>query len=91
MLEIWAWFTRAATRCDDILARHKTRHASKHNMSYDIDANGLVAELAKLLHIDEIDENALRICIKLIDQGVDPQSLAESIRRIKHESTVKTP
>lgn len=53
-------------------------------MSYN--PNELIAELAKLLDIKEIDEPTLQLCIKLIDEGVDPQALAESILKINKET-----
>lgn len=50
------------------------------------DANSLIAELAKILGISEIDEPTLQLCVKLLDQGIDPGKLAESIKKINTET-----
>lgn len=50
------------------------------------DANGLVLEMARILGVNEIDESTLQLCIKLLDQGVDPKQLASQIIKIKSET-----
>lgn len=49
-------------------------------------ANTLITDLARLLNIGEIDDSTLQLCIKLLDEGVDPQVLALSIQKIKSET-----
>lgn len=51
-------------------------------------ANQLIIELAKTLNVSEIDDTTLQLCVKLIDQGVDPKQLAEHIIRIKRETAI---
>lgn len=48
--------------------------------------NPLIIELAQLLNITEIDDATLQVCIKLIDQGIDPQQLAVYILKINNET-----
>lgn len=48
--------------------------------------NSLIIELAQLLNITEIDDATLQVCIKLIDQGIDPQQLAAYILKINNET-----
>lgn len=48
--------------------------------------NDLIVELAALLNITEIDNATLQVCIKLIDQGIDPQQLANYILKINNET-----
>lgn len=50
--------------------------------------NTLVLDLARLLHVDDINEATLQLCFRLIDQGVDPKKLAESIGKIKKEISI---
>lgn len=50
------------------------------------DANGMVLEMASILGVTEIDESTLQLCIKLLDQGVDPKVLASQILKIKSET-----
>lgn len=49
-------------------------------------SNTLLVELADLLNIKEIDDTTLQVCIKLIDQGIDPQQLANYILKINNET-----
>lgn len=49
-------------------------------------SNGLVVELARLLKIREVDETTLQLCIKLLDQGVDPEVLAKHIVSLNSET-----
>ena len=49
-------------------------------------SNSLIIELANLLSIKEIDDTTLQVCIKLIDQGIDPQQLATYILKINNET-----
>ena len=49
-------------------------------------SNRLYIELADLLNIKEIDDTTLQVCIKLIDQGIDPQQLATYILKINNET-----
>lgn len=46
----------------------------------------MALELAKMLDVKEIDESTLQLCIKLLDQGVDPKVLATSITKIRNET-----
>lgn len=48
--------------------------------------NSNVLELAKLLKINAIDETMLLLCIKLLDEGVDPKVLAQHINSINAET-----
>lgn len=48
--------------------------------------NSLIIELAQLLNITEIDDATLQVCIKLIDQGIDPEQLAAYILKINNET-----
>ncbi|WEJ96411.1 hypothetical protein PSN45_003950 [Yamadazyma tenuis] len=50
-------------------------------------ANSMVTELVRLLNVDEVDDVTLQLCIKLLDQGVDPKQLARDILSIKNETT----
>lgn len=50
-----------------------------------ISANKLVAQLALILKITEINESTLLLCVKLLDEGVDPEALATAIARINDE------
>lgn len=49
-------------------------------------SSSLLVELADLLNIKEIDDTTLQVCIKLIDQGIDPQQLATYIMKINDET-----
>lgn len=49
------------------------------------DPRTLIVELATLLNV-KIDEPTLLLCIKLIDEGVDPKALAQCILNIKKET-----
>lgn len=49
-------------------------------------SNRLLVEVADLLNIKEIDDSTLQVCIKLIDQGIDPQQLASYILKINNET-----
>lgn len=51
-------------------------------------SNDLVVELAGLLGVRSIDPNTLKLCIKLLDEGVNPEMLATSITRIKKEASL---
>lgn len=51
----------------------------------DSNANDLVINLFKLMEIKEIDEITLQLCIKLLDQNVDPEKLAINIININNE------
>lgn len=53
---------------------------------YQQSSNALVTELAKLLQIAEIDDSTLQLCVKLLDQGVDPEALAHHIVSINKET-----
>lgn len=55
------------------------------NASHNDSANELVISLSKLLGI-EIDDSMLQLCVKLLDQGVDPEVLAKSISNIRNET-----
>lgn len=55
-------------------------------MTDSIDTNALLAELARILNVTEIDDSTLQLCVKLMDQGVDPQRLATAIKNIKKET-----
>lgn len=55
-------------------------------MSQAGNANAMALELAKMLDVKEIDESTLQLCIKLLDQGVDPKVLATSITKIRNET-----
>lgn len=44
-----------------------------------------IADLARLLNVN-IEESTLQLCIKLIDEGVDPKALSSSIVRILKET-----
>mgnify|MGYP001027149947 CR=1 FL=1 len=48
-------------------------------------SNQIVLELSKLLNIDQLDEATLQLCIKLLDEGVDPEMLATKIIQLKKE------
>lgn len=68
---------------------HKPVHTitkTNHLMREVGDTNALVAELARLLNISEIDDSTLQLCVKLMDQGVDPKKLATAIKNIKKET-----
>ena len=43
------------------------------------------SELANLVGVDCINPTTLLLCVKLIDEGVDPQQLAKFILRLKTE------
>lgn len=49
--------------------------------------NSLMIDLAKLLNVN-IDETTLQLCIKLLDQGVDPLQLADSINKVNNETSL---
>lgn len=49
-------------------------------------ANVLALELARMLDIKDIDDSTLQLCMKLLDQGVDPKLLADSISKIRNET-----
>lgn len=51
-------------------------------------SNDLMIELAELLGVKSIDPNTLKLCIKLLDEGVNPEILAKSITRIKKEANL---
>jgi len=51
-----------------------------------MDTNTLLAELARILNVTDIDASTLQLCTKLIDQGVDPKKLASAIKNIKNET-----
>lgn len=51
------------------------------------DANTQIIELAKIMGVD-IDSTTLNLCIRLIDEGVDPQELARCIVQIKRETQI---
>lgn len=53
-------------------------------------SNALVLELAKLLQVNTIDESTLQLCIKLLDEGVNPEKLAKHILTIKKETNMDT-
>lgn len=55
-------------------------------MAESTDSNALVAELARILNVTEIDASTLQLCTKLMDQGVDPRKLASAIKSIKRET-----
>lgn len=44
-----------------------------------------ISELARLLNVN-IDDSTLHLCIKLIDEGVDPKVLSSSLVRILKET-----
>lgn len=50
------------------------------------DTNTLLAEIARILNVTDIDDSTLQLCVKLMDQGVDPQKLATAIKNIKKET-----
>lgn len=52
-----------------------------------LNANQLILELASLLQVDAIDESALHLCIKLINEGIDPEKLARHILTIRKETS----
>lgn len=51
-------------------------------------SNDLVIQLAELLGVGSIDSNTLKLCIKLLDEGVNPEILATSITRMKKEASL---
>ncbi|SGZ50424.1 CIC11C00000001143 [Sungouiella intermedia] len=55
-------------------------------MTDTMDTNTLLAELARILNVTDIDASTLQLCTKLIDQGVDPKKLASAIKNIKNET-----
>ncbi|KAL6450197.1 hypothetical protein SBY92_002130 [Candida maltosa Xu316] len=46
----------------------------------------MVRELARLMNCVELDDTVLQLCMKLLDQGVNPQQLAKQILAIKKET-----
>lgn len=56
-------------------------------MTDSTDTNKLLAEIARILNVTEIDDSTLQLCVKLMDQGVDPQKLATAIKNIKKETS----
>ncbi|ODV77804.1 uncharacterized protein CANTADRAFT_35971, partial [Suhomyces tanzawaensis NRRL Y-17324] len=48
--------------------------------------NNLVTELARILNVTEIDESTLQLCIKLLDLGIDPETLALKIKSVNQET-----
>lgn len=51
------------------------------------DSSQQLFSIAKLLDVDVIDKSSLRLCMKLLDEGIDPQRLAHSVKKIKHETS----
>lgn len=47
--------------------------------------NQLINQMAKAMGV-EIDDYILKICIKLLDQGIDPAKLASSIKKVYNET-----
>ena len=50
------------------------------------DPNSMIAELACLMNCVKLDETVLQLCIKLLDEGANPQQLAKHILAIKKET-----
>lgn len=50
------------------------------------DPNSMIAELARLMNCVQLDETVLQLCIKLLDEGANPQKLAKHILAIKKET-----
>lgn len=55
-------------------------------MTESLEANELVVQLARLLHVLEIDEPTIQLCVRLLDQGVNPTELANAIKSINRET-----
>lgn len=50
-----------------------------------LDPNVMISELARLMNCIELDDTVLQLCVKLLDEGVDPNQLANQIIAIKKE------
>ena len=48
-----------------------------------LDPNVMISELARLMNCIELDDTVLQLCVKLLDEGVDPNQLANQIIAIK--------
>ncbi|CUM64747.1 uncharacterized protein PRCAT00002358001 [Priceomyces carsonii] len=46
----------------------------------------LTNDLIGIFNVQGIDKTTLQLCFKLIDQGIDPQSLATAILKIQDET-----
>ena len=51
-----------------------------------LDPNVMISELARLMNCIELDDTVLQLCVKLLDEGVDPNQLANQIIAIKKET-----
>ena len=54
------------------------------------DPNSMIVELARLMNCVQLDETVLQLCIKLLDEGANPQQLAKHSCNQKETNSILT-
>lgn len=49
------------------------------------DSQLLIVKLARLLNVDDLDPTTIQLCVRLLDEGIDPKVLAKQIQEISKE------